>query len=408
MNIRERSKLKFIEKATKKYNGKYDYSKAEYVNLKTKILVICPDHGEFYVTPRAHLEHGSCPKCFNAHKFENNQRRVAKLREMARNKQGAYSPEGIAKRKATIMERYGAKTWAESDEGRSFLKEQAADPAVRAQMSERMKRPETQSKYKETSKKNFGSEHWTKSDFGKDYLHEMFNAEEERKARSERAKSEEVQTKIKNTSLERYGTQYYWQNEDAKIRLKKLLNDPDVIERTKKTNLERYGHEHWSSSDGGRRKLSKILSSEEVQKKIIDAKRRNGTINSSKHEKIVNKELIKVFGKDDVIAQYRDVIRYPYKCDFYIKSIDTFIELNIYWIHGGEWYDENNAEHRLKVESWKDKSLEKESYARAVYVWTENDLVKKRTAEKNNLNYLVFWDNDLLDFYEWLKQYYKN
>ena len=37
----------FINKANKVHNGKYDYSKVEYVNAKTKICIICPEHGEF-------------------------------------------------------------------------------------------------------------------------------------------------------------------------------------------------------------------------------------------------------------------------------------------------------------------------------------------------------------------------
>lgn len=409
MNTRERNKLKFIEKAKEKYKDKYDYSKSEYVDLRTKILVICPDHGEFYVTPRAHLEHGSCPNCFNPHKVANEERRVAKLREMARNKEGAYSKEGIAKRRATILERYGAKTWAESDEGRVWLKEQTASSDVRAEMSERMKDPKTQAKYKATSAKNFGSGHWTQSDFGKKYLKEIFNTDEERKARSERAKSEGVRSKTQNTSLERYGTPYYWQNDDARVRLKGLLNAPEVIEKTKKTNLERYGCESWSSSDIGKETLSKILSSNEVQEKMIVTRRLNGTVNSSKPEVIVNGELIEVFGKDNVVAQHRDADRYPYKCDFYVKSIDIFIELNIFWMHGGAWYDPDNIEHQQKLQKWKSRvSDKKPMYKRAIYVWTENDPAKKKAAEENGLNYLVFWNNDLSDFYEWLKQYYKN
>lgn len=41
-------------------------------------------------------------------------------------------------------------------------------------------------------------------------------------------------------------------------------------------------------------------------------------------------------------------------------------------------------------------------YKRAVYIWTYDDLRKRATAEKNNLNYFVFWDNDLTDFKQWI------
>ena len=405
MSVIEINKLKFIEKAKVKYNNKYDYSKSEYVDLRTKVLVICPEHGEFYVTPRSHLKCNMCPDCFNPYKAANNERRIARLRELALEGKGSASKEAIAKRKATCLERYGAKTWSESKEGREFAIEKSADPEVRAKMSERMKDPKTRAKYKATSKKNFGSEHWTKSEFGKEYLHELFNTEEERKARSERASSEQVRAKTQKTSLERYGTLYYWQNEDAKVRLKGLLNDPEVIEKTKKTNLERYGHESWSSSDIGK----SVLASDEIRIKMAETKRRNGTINGSKPEKLANAELIKVFGEDNVIAQYRDINRYPFDCDFYIKSLDLFIELNIHWIHGYEWYDSNNVLHQERVQFLRSKILGKKSiYERAIYIWTKNDPEKKKIAEKNGLNYLVFWNQNLSDFYEWLKEYYKN
>src|SRR5437879_3351183 len=37
----------FIEKAKAKHGAKYDYSKVEYVNARTHITIICPEHGEF-------------------------------------------------------------------------------------------------------------------------------------------------------------------------------------------------------------------------------------------------------------------------------------------------------------------------------------------------------------------------
>lgn len=57
-------KSKFIEKATIKFNGKYDYSLVNYIDAKTRVKIICPIHGEFEQTPDKHLskKHG-CPKC---------------------------------------------------------------------------------------------------------------------------------------------------------------------------------------------------------------------------------------------------------------------------------------------------------------------------------------------------------
>ena len=53
----------FIEKAREIHGDKYDYSKVEYVNAKTKVCIICPEHGEFWQTPDSHLRGSGCIHC---------------------------------------------------------------------------------------------------------------------------------------------------------------------------------------------------------------------------------------------------------------------------------------------------------------------------------------------------------
>ena len=53
----------FLEKAFKKHGNKYDYSKVEYIDCKTKVCIICPIHGEFWQTPDNHLQNNGCKKC---------------------------------------------------------------------------------------------------------------------------------------------------------------------------------------------------------------------------------------------------------------------------------------------------------------------------------------------------------
>lgn len=55
----------FIKKAKEKHGEKYDYSKVKYENNRTKICIICPEHGEFWQTPSNHLKGSGCPKCGN-------------------------------------------------------------------------------------------------------------------------------------------------------------------------------------------------------------------------------------------------------------------------------------------------------------------------------------------------------
>jgi len=61
--MRKLTTEQFIEKAKKIHKDKYDYSKVNYVNAKTKVCIICPKHGEFWQTPDKHLCGHNCPKC---------------------------------------------------------------------------------------------------------------------------------------------------------------------------------------------------------------------------------------------------------------------------------------------------------------------------------------------------------
>ena len=53
----------FIEKARKKHGDKYDYSQTVYVTAKTKVKIICPEHGPFTQTASDHYRGRGCPTC---------------------------------------------------------------------------------------------------------------------------------------------------------------------------------------------------------------------------------------------------------------------------------------------------------------------------------------------------------
>jgi len=68
----------FVEKARKIHGDKYNYSKVNYINSRTKICIICPIHGEFWQTPENHLSGKGCRKCgiensINKHRKTNEQ-----------------------------------------------------------------------------------------------------------------------------------------------------------------------------------------------------------------------------------------------------------------------------------------------------------------------------------------------
>ena len=54
---------KFIKDANRKHNEKYNYSKVNYINAHTKVIIICPIHGKFEQTPNAHLNSNGCINC---------------------------------------------------------------------------------------------------------------------------------------------------------------------------------------------------------------------------------------------------------------------------------------------------------------------------------------------------------
>ena len=62
------TKEEFILKARQIHGWKYDYSKVEYKNARTKVIIICPEHGEFKQTPDNHLHGFGCKTCSKTYK----------------------------------------------------------------------------------------------------------------------------------------------------------------------------------------------------------------------------------------------------------------------------------------------------------------------------------------------------
>ena len=58
----------FIAKARQVYGDQYDYSKVDYKGNKDKVCIICPKHGEWWVTPNNFLRGSRCPGCYGTPK----------------------------------------------------------------------------------------------------------------------------------------------------------------------------------------------------------------------------------------------------------------------------------------------------------------------------------------------------
>lgn len=125
--------------------------------------------------------------------------------------------------------------------------------------------------------------------------------------------------------------------------------------------------------------------------KEFATKKARGTFSTSGPEIQFYNFLCEQYGTEDVERQYKDK-RYPYACDFYVKSEDLFIELNLHWTHGTHVFNENSQEDLTKLAKWQEKAKTSKFYQTAINVWTLRDPMKLKTAKDNNLNYQVYYN----------------
>lgn len=78
----------FIKKAKKIHKDIYGYYLIEYVNAKTKVTIICKEHGVFKITPDAHLRGQGCNKCRNIKTASKNKLNTKQLIERAQKVHG--------------------------------------------------------------------------------------------------------------------------------------------------------------------------------------------------------------------------------------------------------------------------------------------------------------------------------
>ena len=136
----------------------------------------------------------------------------------------------------------------------------------------------------------------------------------------------------------------------------------------------------------------------------------------SKAEAVVYLLLVQRFGQGDVFYEYGihpSDKRYPHNCDFYIKSLDLFIELHGHYSHGNHWFDANCLVDNRRLSQLMVSGRRGQLAAKT---WSETDLRKREDARRSNIKYLVFWDGstaskkqgslpNLSDFYQWFYDY---
>lgn len=172
-----------------------------------------------------------------------------------------------------------------------------------------------------------------------------------------------VRDKIRETMISRYGVAYGWQNEE-------------IYAKFLWTMHARYGVEYAAQSQVFRGKMYKTMED-------------RCTWNHSSAEDYLYDKLVSVFGSDDIFREYRTDSRYPYRCDFYVKSRDMFVEMNGYFSHWHHWYGSDVSDLAVLDEF---SGREGGRYRSFEQVWPDSDVKKREAARSHNLNYIVFWD----------------
>ena len=155
-----------------------------------------------------------------------------------------------------------------------------------------------------------------------------------------------------------------------------VMNDPETLRKVRENSKIKWGTDY-------------PLQAEEIKLKCIN-KNTSIPIWTSKQEIKFKDRLKRIY--PDLKWQYKDKGPYPYFCDFYIPSLDLFIELNYYWKHGGEEFDKNNPEHVQRLNTYMEKAKYNDEYKTAIETWTISDKEKILCAINNKLNYKIFWN----------------
>lgn len=159
----------------------------------------------------------------------------------------------------------------------------------------------------------------------------------------------------------------------------------------------------WSTISEDERKIrGKIVSENNLKwwnsasEQEIQKRKENMSI-GCKHRKYVNntiskneQDLINFLTKHKIEFKFNSYIneKYPFHVDFFIPSQNLFIELNIFWHHGGQPFSASSEECNKQLLEWKEKAKTSKNYAAAIKTWTQRDVQKREIARKNNLNFI--------------------
>lgn len=403
--IRRLTTEEFIERAKSVHGDKYDYSVVEYKSAHEKVIIICPEHGAFEQTPNSHLRPCGCPKCGYVSSAERNKSDSAEFVDKAKTVHGnSYDYSKVeyidARTKVKIICLTHGEFWqtpnhhlqgcgcpkcglesmvrkqtlpAEEFVGRAKAKhgdkyDYSNVKYVNANTKVKIICPE-HGEFEQTPSMHLSGQGCQKC--GREKLSDLY-----------RCSKKKFVDKAKMIHGDKYNySKVEYINAHTKVCI--ICSEHGEFYQRPEKHLRGQGCPKCG-----------------VYQQHL-TKKEKGSYSTSQSEEELYRLLVAQFGKNDVLRQYTDD-RYPFPCDFYIKFQDLFIELNGYWTHGDYFFDFRDDWGEIGDWYIEDKLENNPQYRVALNTRVKRDPLKLHIAEKNGLNYLVFWDWDLSDAKEWL------
>lgn len=274
-------------------------------------------------------------------------------------------------------------------------------------------------KAKRTTKERYGEEYYTRT---KEYKERAREVNQRKYGKDYYTQTEEYRERAKATCLEKYGTEYSVQAESVKEKTRKTClekygvtnggSSEQAKQKAKGTCQEKYNVNYYTQTEEYKQKYKQTclekygstnyFSSEVFYEKVIKTKK-----SMSRFEQKIFDYLKEIFDESDIISQYKDEryknqrTNYKWNCDFYIKSLDLFIEVQRTKEHNNHPFNPNDQNDLNELALLKQKEQEKlkeknyTRYSSIIEGWTVIDPMKRQVAQENHLKYLELFDSKI-------------
>lgn len=173
------------------------------------------------------------------------------------------------------------------------------------------------------------------------------------------------------------------QNSEA-VKLERSKWSKEKEQNRNKKFIKTWNNKSQEERDKIMAKTHKFSNTPEAIEKAKQTKLNNKTFKTSKAEDNFYNQLKLFFDESDIVRGYYDEKRYPYNCDFYIKSRDLFIEYNGHQTHGFEPFDYKNNKHQKYLQDMINNGYDMKT-------WTERDVNKLNKAISQKIKLIIIY-----------------